>query len=166
MDITLIAAVAANGVIGADGDIPWHLPQDLQHFKETTTGHPVIMGRRTYDSIRNRLDGPLPDRTNIVLSSRSLETSPSVEHVQSVDAAVTRAEATGTETAYVIGGASVYEQFLPRADWLLLTELHEAYAGDTYFPEWDSTTWTEVTRTEYADFDIVKYTRDSSTNTC
>ncbi|ATW89401.1 dihydrofolate reductase [Halohasta litchfieldiae] len=159
--IALIAAVAENGVIGVDGEMPWHLPADLKHFKETTMGHPVIMGRRTYESIAADIDGPLPSRTNIVLSRGSPEVPDSVVVADSVDAAVeaARQAAGDTETVYVIGGATVYKQFLPQADRLVLTEIESTYAGDTSFPDWERNDWQEVSRDERDGFAFVKYRR-------
>ncbi|AFK20584.1 dihydrofolate reductase [Haloferax mediterranei ATCC 33500] len=163
----LVAAVAENRVIGRDGDMPWHLPEDLKHFKATTMGHPVVMGRTTYESIARQIDGPLPGRRNIVLTSRDLDLPAGAETVDSVDEAVTAAEAAaddmGVETVYVVGGATVYEQFLDRASGLILTELDEAYEGDTYFPEWrdtgDETSWFEVDRDDRDGFSFVEYER-------
>jgi dihydrofolate reductase len=159
--IALIAAVAENGVIGVDGEMPWHLPADLKHFKETTMGHPVIMGRRTYESIAADIDGPLPGRTNIVLSRGSPEVPDSVVVADSVDAAVeaARQAAGDTETVYVIGGAAIYTQFLPQADRLVLTEIESTYAGDTSFPDWERNDWQEVSRDERDGFAFVKYRR-------
>lgn len=165
LELTLIAAVAANGVIGADGDMPWYYPADLQHFKERTTGHPVIMGRRTYESIVARIEGPLPDRTNIVLSTQDLDLYEGAVLTGSIEEALHAArEALGRGTAndtevYVIGGASVYEQFLPLADRLVITEIPEEPDGDTRFPEWDETVWTEVAREEEGDLAFVTYER-------
>ncbi|WP_435143276.1 dihydrofolate reductase [Halobaculum sp. P14] len=159
MDLVLIVAVADNGVIGADGDIPWHLPADLRHFKETTTGHPVIVGRRTYESIARDLGGPLPGRTNIVLSRSEPDLPDDVVVADSVDAAVDAAESTGADAAYVAGGGAVYEQFLDRADRMVVTELHDRYEGDTYFPEPDWSAWRETDRERRDDFDIVTYER-------
>lgn len=158
MEVVLIAAVAANGVIGADGDIPWHYPEDLRHFKETTLGHPVVMGRRTYESIESRLDGPLPGRTNVVLSRGDPDLPENVEHAQSIGDALRIAGDEG-DTVYVIGGATVYEAFLQRADRLVLTELDRAFDGDTRFPEWDRDEWTEVDRDDHGEFAFVEYVR-------
>ncbi|MFC7042421.1 dihydrofolate reductase [Halonotius sp. GCM10025705] len=162
--IALIAAVAANGVIGDDGEMPWQLPADLQHFKETTMGNPVIMGRRTYESIAARIDGPLPGRHNIVLSRSEPDLDEGVVVADSIDAAVAEAEAVcaladGAERIFVIGGATVYEQFLARADELVLTELADAYEGDTEFPEWDDSEWVAVDRDDREDFAFVTYRR-------
>ncbi|WP_424000324.1 dihydrofolate reductase [Haloarcula salina] len=159
MKLSLIAAVAANGVIGADGDVPWHYPDDLRHFRQTTTGHPVIMGRRTFESIQRDLGGPLPERLNIVLTTAPHRLPERVTAVTSTTAALSEARDTGTSTMYVIGGATVYEQFLPQADELLLTEIAAAYDGDTVFPTVDWTCWTESERTAHDEFDIVRYAR-------
>jgi dihydrofolate reductase len=162
MKLSLIAAVAANGVIGVDGDVPWQYPEDLTHFKQTTIGHPVVMGRRTFESIRRDLGGPLPERLNIVLTSTPQQLPATVTAVTSTKAALAEANDSGASTTYIIGGATVYEQFLPRADELLLTELTAAFDGDTVFPAVDWSCWTETERTAHSDFDIVKYTRTGS----
>lgn len=159
MDLVIIAAVAANGVIGAEGGIPWHHPEDLRHFKETTMGCPVIMGRRTYESIARELGGPLPGRTNVVLSRSDPDLPDEVVVADSPDEAVAAAEATGAGTAYVAGGGAVYEAFLDRADRLVLTELHDVHEGDTVFPARDSARWREVGREERDEFDFVVYER-------
>ncbi len=157
--IALIAAVADNGIIGQDGEMPWHLPADLTHFKKTTMGHPVIMGRRTYESIGAAIGGPLPGRTNIVLSRSDPELPESVVGVGSIPAALEAAAETETGTVYVIGGATVYEQFLPQADRLVLTELEAVYEGDTAFPEWDRDAWDECDREQRDGFAFVTYER-------
>ncbi len=178
MELALIAAVAANGVIGADGGMPWHYPADLRHFKRTTMGHPIIVGRRTFESIVDRIDQPLPGRTNVVLTTRGIDpgivdfdwanTDPEeadldpdggVVAVGSIGSAVGAAKETGADVAYVAGGASVYEQFLPRADRLVLTEIEERYEGDTHFPSFEKRTWTEATREETDDLSFVTYER-------
>lgn len=159
MRVALVAAVAENGVIGADGGMPWHYPEDLRHFKETTTGHPVIMGRRTYESIAERIDGPLPDRTNIVLSSRDLDLPDGAVRAADLVESLVLAEETGSDVAYVVGGATVYEQFLDRADQLVFTEIHETPDGDTYFPDWDRASWTEVDRDDRETLSFVIYER-------
>ena len=162
MKISLVAAIADNRVIGSDGEMPWHYPEDLKRFKETTMGHPVIMGRKTYGSIERRLDGPLPGRTNIVLSRReSLDLPEGAVHARDVEEALDHAEAAlgaEQETVYVIGGASVYEAFIDRADELLLTEIPEAPAGDTYFPE-IGPEWTEHDRETAGELTFVTYRR-------
>jgi dihydrofolate reductase len=159
VELVVIAAVAENGAIGVDGGMPWHYPADMAHFKEATMGHPVIMGRTTFESIAAQLDGPLPGRTNIVLSGSSPAVPEGVVVAESVERAVAAAAETGAETAYVAGGATVYEQFLPLADRLVLTEVPERPEGDTYFPEWDSDEWAEVERVAEGDLAFVTYKR-------
>ena len=159
MEIILIAAIAANGVIGRNGTLPWYLPDDLAHFKKTTMGHPVIMGRVAFDDVIDHLGEPLPGRTNIVLSRSNPDVSPTVIVAHSVDAALEAASATGTDTVYVAGGATVYEQFFDIADRMILTELEESYDGDVTFPEWDQRTWREHERTQFEEFAIVEYER-------
>ncbi|GAA0676893.1 dihydrofolate reductase [Natronoarchaeum mannanilyticum] len=166
MELVVIAAVAENGVIGVDGEMPWHIPEDLAHFKRATTGHPVIMGRVTYESIAADLGGPLPDRTNVVLSRSGVDAPEDVLVVDGPGAAIAAAEeqvdgeAGEDGRTFVIGGATVYEQFLPDADRLLLTEVHDRYDGDTYFPDWDREIWAELARDEREGFAFVEYARD------
>lgn len=160
MEIVVVAAIAKNGIIGADGDLPWHYPADLRHFKSLTMGHPVIMGRVTYESIADGLGGPLPGRTNIVLSRSGVGVPEPVQVVETIDEAITAAEATGAETAYVIGGGSVYRQVLERglADRLVVTAIPEAAEGDTYWPGPDLETLEEVDRTTIDEtLDVVTY---------
>ena len=169
--VVLVAAVAANGVIGRDGEMPWYLPEDMAHFRETTTGHPVVMGRRTYESIVAGLGGPLPDRTNVVLTRTGVDSGPRrdggettrVVEVGSVADALETATADaarrGVDAVYVVGGETVYEQFLPRADRLVLTELADAHEGDTHFPAWDREAFSAVARDEREGFAFVTYER-------
>lgn len=159
IEIVVVAAIAENGVIGNDGEMPWYYPEDLRRFKETTMGHPVIMGRRTFESIHDRLDEPLPGRTNVVLTTRPSLLPDGVVPADSIDSAIQAAAETGSETAYVIGGASVYEQFLSRADSLAITEIQAEYEGDTYFPTVDWTEWREIERHETDDLAFVEYER-------
>lgn len=159
MEVAIVAAVARNGVIGVDGDMPWELPADLAHFKETTLGHPVVMGRRTYESIAARLDGPLPGRTNIVMSRGDPDLPEGVVLVDSVEAALDAAAATGSDVVYVVGGGTIYEQFLPLADRLVLTEVDATPEGDTRFPAWDRDDWVEVDREAHEGYAFVEYER-------
>ena len=159
-EVVLIAAVAENGVIGDEGGMPWHYPADLRRFREVTTGHPVVLGRRTYESIVADLGGPLPGRTNVVLSTRDLDLPDGVVLAGSVEAALAAASAApGGATVYVAGGATVYEQLLPLADRLLLTEIPESPDGDTRFPEWSAERWREVSRETDGDLSFVTYER-------
>ncbi|WP_181685657.1 dihydrofolate reductase [Halorhabdus salina] len=170
--IVLLAAVAENGVIGADGEIPWYYPEDLAHFKETTMGHPVIMGRRTYESIAERVGGPLPGRTNVVLSRSGFspdETDADDDTATIVAESVTDAIASAAErdadVAYVAGGATVYKQFLPLADRLVVTEVPESPDGDTYFPERDTDDWTVIDRRETDELAFLTYERTGTGRT-
>jgi dihydrofolate reductase len=159
IEIALVAAVADNGVIGRDGALPWHYAEDLRHFKETTMGHPVVMGRRTFEGILDRLGEPLPGRTNVVLTGQDRSFPEGVVRADSIDAALDAASATGSDVAYVVGGATIYEQFIDRADRLVLTEIHGSYEGDTFFPEvkWDD--WRETDREDHDEFSFVECER-------
>lgn len=156
--IYLVAAVAKNGVIGADGRLPWHLPEDLKHFKNLTLGHPIIMGRRTWQS----LGKPLPDRENIVISRKAGFEAPGASVAASLEAAI--ALCTGEPVAFVIGGAEIYAAALPFANGVVLTEIQQDYEGDTRFPDWDRNGWRETQREAHTAaagmrFDFVLYER-------
>ncbi len=127
--LALIVAVARNGVIGKDGGLPWHLSEDLKHFKKTTSGHAIIMGRKTYDSIGR----PLPKRRNIVVTRQADAQFPGCERVENIDAAIALAR-TSDPCPFIIGGASLYEAALPIATELHVTTIDEDVEGDTYFP--------------------------------
>ena len=135
MRITLIAAVARNGVIGRAGQLPWRLPGDLKRFKEITWGHPVIMGRRTWESIGRAL----PGRRNIVVSRRPGFSAPGCDVVGSLDDAL--AAAGGATEAFIIGGAELYRAALPRAARLHLTRVQADVEGDVRFPEIRAEEW-------------------------
>ncbi|WP_144901216.1 dihydrofolate reductase [Halobellus captivus] len=164
LELVLIAAVGANRVIGRDGGMPWHFSEDLKHFKRITTGHPVIVGRKTYETVVDALGEPFPGRTSVVLSSQSLDLPAGAALANSVEEAIERAAVDaaerGVETAYVAGGGRIYEQFLPVADRLILTEIHDTYDGDTRFPAWDEDEWTETAREPHGEFDFVTYERE------
>lgn len=158
MEHVIIAAVAENGVIGADGGIPWHYPEDFEHFKEVTTGHPVIMGRKTYESLPSSFT-PLPDRTNIVLSFDEMDVPSGVVNVQSIDAALDAAEETGDDIVCIAGGASIYEQFLEQdlVDRMILTIIPEEPDGDTYFPDFSEDDWEVVARKTVGELVVKEY---------
>lgn len=143
MRITLIAAVASNGVIGRGGQLPWRLPGDLQRFKAVTLGHPVIMGRKTWASIGRAL----PGRQNIVVTRNRLLSAPGCRVVGNLEEALRAAE--GADEAFVIGGAELYRAALPRADRLHLTRVLADLEGDAFFPEFDRAAWRAVAATEY-----------------
>ena len=132
MALGLIWAQAHNGVIGRDGDMPWYVPEDLAHFKELTRGNPVIMGRRTWQSLQVQ---PLPGRLNIVISRGDLELPAGVELAHSIDEALAIADASGAELVWGIGGATLYNALIAHADRIELTELDLAVEGDTVAPE-------------------------------
>ena len=139
--LALIAAVSTNGVIGKDGGLPWHIPEDLKYFKANTTGHAIIMGRKTYDSIGR----PLPKRRNIVITRNSELKIDGVEVVTSLEQAIELARSEDDEPR-IIGGASIYEAALPMATRLFLTQVNQDIDGDTFFPKYDESAWTEVQR--------------------
>ena len=147
----LVAAVARNGVIGASGRLPWHLPEDLKHFRKITLGHPVIMGRRTWES----LGKPLPGRENIVVSRRAGFAPPGASVATSLAGAI--ALCAGEPVAFVIGGAELYGAALPLADGLVLTEIDRDYAGDTVFPAWDRSAWRATQREAHAAADGTRF---------
>lgn len=156
MTVTIVAAVARNGVIGAGGDIPWHLPGEQRRLKETTMGHVLVMGRRTYDSIGR----PLPGRTTVVVTRQPGWTvdSPQVRVVGDVEEALRTAREID-EQVFVLGGAQVYAATLPHADRLLLTEVDLEPVGDTYFPAVDWSQWTEASREQHDGWVLVDYRR-------
>ncbi|WP_137923209.1 dihydrofolate reductase [Cupriavidus sp. 2SB] len=138
--LTLIVARARNGVIGRDNTLPWRLPEDLQHFKRTTLGAPIIMGRKTWDSIGR----PLPGRRNIVVSrNRDLKLE-GAEVVSSLEDA--QRLCVGVEQVFLIGGAQLYAEALPSADRLIVTEIDADVEGDAHFPAVDRSTWLETAR--------------------
>jgi len=150
----MVAAVATNGVIGLDGDIPWSIPDDLKHFRAVTRGNTVVMGRRTFDSIGH----PLPYRTNVVVTR---DRTWAFEHVfvaHDVDEAI--AEAQDFEgDVMIMGGAQIYAAAMPRATHQILTEVHLSPAGDTHYPEWDRSEWVETKREAGEGFDFVWWER-------
>ncbi len=134
--INLIAALAENRVIGRNGRLPWHLPQDLRRFQTLTRDHTVVMGRRTWDSIGQQ---PLKNRRNLVLSRNPGIVAPGCEVVPDLDTALAKAE--GEDEVFILGGADVYRKALPRADRLYLTVVHAEVQGDVLFPDFDLADW-------------------------
>ena len=152
--VVMVAAVATNGVIGLDGDIPWSIPEDLKHFRAVTRGNTVVMGRKTFDSIGH----PLPYRTNVVITR---DRSWSFEHVfvaHDVDEAIAEAQAFEGDVM-IMGGAQIYAAALPRATHQILTEVHLSPEGDTHYPEWDRSEWRETSREVHDGFDFVWWER-------
>ncbi len=145
MTVSLIAAMALNRTIGCDGGLPWNLPADLKRFRERTTGHVIIMGRKTHESIGR----PLPGRTNVVLSRRAGYTAAGCVVARDLDGALEQARDAGETEAFVIGGAAIYEQALAHADRIYLTQVHADVPGDVFFPPLEASTWREVEREEH-----------------
>ncbi|MCY7388891.1 MAG: dihydrofolate reductase [Burkholderiales bacterium] len=143
MRISLIVAMAKNRVIGSKNKMPWHLPADFAYFKKMTTGHPVIMGRKTFESIGH----PLPGRRNIVISRNATMHADGVEIMASLEQAFDAClRSAANLEAYVIGGATIYMDALPRADRILITEVDASPDGDIFFPVLDAKQWAEVSR--------------------
>jgi dihydrofolate reductase len=141
--ISIIAAMAENRVIGVNNTLPWRLPADLRHFRQLTTGHHVIMGRRNYESIGR----PLPERTNIVVTRNRDYRAPGCEVRQSLEEALR--DAGDDPEVFVIGGAEIYRQALDKADRIYLTLVHADVPGDTFFPEFDARDWNEISRARH-----------------
>lgn len=138
--ISLIVAMASNRVIGQNNHLPWHLPADLKHFRQHTMGKPIIMGRKTFESIGK----PLPGRKNIVITQNIHWQSEGVQVAHSLTEAFTLAEP--APEIMVIGGASLYQQALTYAERIYLTLIEATFEGDTFFPEWDQSRWHEIQR--------------------
>lgn len=148
--LTIIVATDAQNGIGINNALPWRLPEDLAHFKRTTSGHPIIMGRKTFDSIGR----PLPNRRNIVITRNPAWQHAGVETAASIAAAV---QLCGDTQAFIIGGAQIYADTLPHADRLIVTEITKAFDCDAFFPQIDPQQWKESSReqhhSEQNDFD-------------
>lgn len=145
MRISLIVAIADNGVIGRDNDLPWHLSADLRRFKRLTMGHHLVMGRRTFDSIGR----PLPGRQMIVISRSQPELPDGVDLAPSLDAALAHAREAGDTEVFIAGGAQIYRSALPLAERLYLTRVHRDFPGDVVFPEIDETEWRIVEQEDH-----------------
>lgn len=158
--IALIAAMANNRVIGIDNKLPWHLPDDLQHFKKLTLGKTIVMGRKTWES----LPGLLPDRRHIVISRNRQFQAEGAEVLNSIEQAIQRLS--DEEEIMIVGGANLYGQLLPDADFLYLTLVDADIEGDAFFPEWHEADWQQIERSHHpADdrhafaFDFVTFKR-------
>jgi len=163
-EIVIIAAVAEkNRVIGRDQDLPWHIPEDLKRFKRLTTGHPLVMGRKTFESVVHQFGGPLPNRRNIVVSaSGKVMNHSQVEVAATLDEAIEAASS--NEVIFIGGGAAIYEQTLGRADRLELTLVEGNYDGDTYFPPYEhliGDVFVETASESHDHFRFVTYERAS-----
>jgi dihydrofolate reductase len=159
--LSLIVAMDENRLIGNANKLPWHLPADLAYFKRTTMGKPVIMGRKTFESIGK----PLPGRRNIVITRNPDFSADGCEVVGDIDAALANCE--GAEELMLIGGASLYRQLMDRCGCMYITRIHHAFDGDTWFPEFDPEHWNVVKKHDFEadvnnpwDFSFVKYVRE------
>ena len=142
MKVSIIVAVAENGVIGRDDDLPWRLSDDLKRFKALTMGHHLLVGRKTFESIGR----PLPGRETIVVSRGTPDLPEGVHLADSVEAGIERASSYGENELFVAGGAAIYEAALPLADRLYFTKVHAEVDGDVRFPELDMTEWTRISK--------------------
>lgn len=147
--LALIVAMDRNRVIGRDNSLPWHIPQDLRHFRQLTMGKPLVMGRRTWESIGR----PLPGRPSLVISRDPAFAADGAEVFQTLEAALQRATSlaarSGADEVMVIGGAQIYAEALPRVARLYVTEVHAEVPGDTWFPEFAGPQWREASREEH-----------------
>jgi dihydrofolate reductase len=159
--VSLVAAVARGGVIGRDGGIPWRIPEDMQRFRSLTMGHPVVMGRRTWESLPDQFR-PLPGRGNVVVTRNPDWSAQGADRAGSIEEALDLVES--ESQVFVIGGGEIYAAALPFADELVLTEIDAAVEGDTTFPSWHRGEFDEVERHEHVAedgtrFAFVRYVR-------
>lgn len=145
MNISIIVAVGSNNAIGKDNTLIWHLPADMKFFKEKTTGHCIITGRKNYESIPEKFR-PLPNRTNIVITRQADYYAPGAIVTSSVETALEKAKSTGDTEIFIIGGGDIFRQSLHLADTIYLTKIEESFDADVFFPELDPVQWKEVAR--------------------
>lgn len=156
MSLSLIAGISQNNCIGLNGQLPWHIPEDLKHFREVTSGKTVLMGRKTWESLPEKFR-PLPNRINIVITRQTDYSVPAgVEVYATIDEAVA---AHPNEEIMVIGGAEIYKQTIDKAEKLYVTHVNQAVDGDAFFPTIDLTVWQENEREDRDGFSFVTYTR-------
>lgn len=138
--LSAIVAMAENRVIGNGNKMPWHLPADLKHFKAVTNGHPVLMGRKTYESIGK----PLPNRTNMIITRDRQYSAQDCLVINDINTALSMAEELDQTEVFIIGGAEIYQQLMPKVQRLYLTKVHHHFTGDAYFPELNASEWCEI----------------------
>lgn len=154
MAITIIAALDENRVVGNKNKMPWHISEDFKHFKSTTLNHPIIMGRKTFESIGSK---PLPKRPHVIVS-RTLPETQNIDVTRSLEDAIQQAQ-TYNENIFICGGVEIYKQALPLSDHMILSHVEGSHEGDAYFPEFDETEW-HITKKDVRDgFTIVYYER-------
>ena len=144
MKLSAVVAMSENRVIGIQNKLPWHLPEDLKHFKKITLGHSIIMGRKTFESIGR----PLPGRENIIITRNKSFQAPGAVVVSDLEKAIEYCSAR-TDEAFVIGGMQIYQLALPRLDRIYLTLIHQEYQGDAYLPEYDPSQFKEISREDH-----------------
>lgn len=160
MELITVAAVAKNGVIGEDGELPWpSIPTDRRQYRSRIADHPVILGRRTFDSMHDDLPGAAQIVLSRSLDALDVETAHVAKHV---DDAVALVEKLGYDRAYVIGGGAIYELFQPHVDRLVLSRIREPYEGDVSFPEWDPGDWRRTETVDYDEFVLENWVRTDS----
>ena len=157
--ISIIVAVAENNVIGKDNSLIWHLPADMKFFKEKTTGHCIITGRKNYESIPEKFR-PLPGRTNIIITRQKDYNAPGTIVVKSIQDAIEKAIQTGDKEIFIIGGGEIFKQSLHLADKIYLTKIYHSFDGDVYFPEININEWKETERTKGITDEKNKYAYD------
>ncbi|MCC9165709.1 dihydrofolate reductase [Pontibacter harenae] len=150
--LAIVVAVADNNVIGKNNQLIWHLPADLRHFKQLTMSHPMLMGRKTFESIGK----PLPGRTTIIITHQQDYQQEGCIVTHSVQEAIEQAKKLD-ETITVVGGAQIYKEILPQIDTVYLTRIHHTFEGDTFFPELNEQEWEEVSREDFAPNEKNKY---------
>lgn len=148
MRISIIVAVSENNVIGKNNTLIWHLPADMKYFKEKTSGHCVITGRKNYESIPEKFR-PLPNRTNIIITRQKEYAAPGAIVVSSIEGAIEKAQRLGENEVFIIGGAEIYKQSMHLADQLFVTKIHHSFDGDVSFPEINSSIWKETKRVDF-----------------
>ncbi len=154
--LSLIAGISQNNCIGLNGQLPWHIPEDLKHFREITAGKTVLMGRKTWESLPEKFR-PLPNRTNIIITRQTDYTVPTgVEVYATIGEATTKHP---NEEIMVIGGAEIYKQTIEQANTLYITHINQTVVGDAFFPEIDLNVWKETERGDHEGFSFVTYTR-------
>ena len=146
---SIIVAMAQNNCIGKDNKMPWHIAEDLKRFKSLTMGHPVIMGRKTYESILGYLGKPLPGRTNIVISRNGFDNLHEVPVFDDLEKAIEHGQKLAKSEIFIIGGAQIYGQAINLADIIHLTQIHEDVSGDAFFPSIDQNKWTETSHEDH-----------------
>jgi dihydrofolate reductase len=159
MIISMIAAVAENNVIGRNNDLPWHLPDDMKYFMQTTKSHFIVMGRKNYQSIPEKFR-PLPNRTNIVVTSQKNFDAPGCRVVGSLEAAITLCKESKQEEIFLIGGSRIYQEGLSVANKLYLTEVKAVIDGDVFFPKLNKSEWIETSRVSHTKDDRHQYEFD------